>query len=870
MSASQRNLKEIAEYTLSKRVGRKSQRGYKGKMNTIKVWFLEDECRHQYLDANNEMKVPPQFPVNVLSDLFSWLSTNPDLPRGKRSKKALRAITASADDADQLYFEPNRDEVDGRNDCESDSDEDKVESFPEQVDNSVTIAAHKALSRVEEALLDGPAANYVTIAVSTMQGYKSAIKFWYWQKAKILMHPHIDAFLDNFIHGYKKIIAEKKARGIMNMSKGRKPYTFFGYRFLSRVLMVLKPRGKKYPFKESVFGWAFEVLAWNLISRSCNVEALMFPLFGWREDCMVIKVPKHKGDQTGDSISKDKHTYANPLMPEVCPILATAIAVFCIDRKRGDYRLFTESTSDQFCHLLTVLFDDAELIPPDVNLGAARQELGSHSNRKGAASYLQNLSPSLSAVNINLRAGWSVGNVQDRYIFAGAAGDQLVGRGAAGLPINSRKFSVLPPHFSQAGLEKGRRIGWGNLIPDYDEFPPSFQQVVIFFLASIIYHHDFLRDNIDSQHPLFSKRLFTRSIVLDEVRYANGYEALHDTVLTGYDRCPDCGMTATGIPTHILLANQIEELRTEIQSQKQQIQHLQEKQQESLQRYQDDLLKEIRGLPDALRENLLENFNIEGASPLNMRDIRRIIEDNNAVMLQEISEKIESLSALVKSGSSNVAGAAVQTQECQLSSPSAAPEFISFQWGGKYRMVPADFVFPDVSVKTMWDLWFFGNSGKQIRPYKKLSEFLDDLRTKLDKVNYSRAKKVMGMLESVVKEQGLLPDSVSCISGLSLAAADNVFERALQEVLCELYPQGRCKRGHEVMYATLANRKYNKKLKVGNDRLIEDVQPKNTLGSLAIAPVRDTPMDAAATNSSAAGQNNFWSEDFEKMFGVGS
>ena len=72
------------------------------------------------------------------------------------------------------------------------------------------------------------------------------------------------------------------------------------------------------------------------------------------------------------------------------------------------------------------------------------------------------------------------------------------------------------------------------------------------------------------------------------------------------------------------------------------------------------------------------------------------------------------------------------------------------------------------------------------------------------------------------------------------------------------------------MYATLANRKYNKKLKVGNDRLIEDVQPKNNLGSLAIAPVRDTPMDAAATNSSAAGQNNFWSEDFKKVFGVGS
>ena len=63
------------------------------------------------------------------------------------------------------------------------------------------------------------------------------------------------------------------------------------------------------------------------------------------------------------------------------------------------------------------------------------------------------------------------------------------------------------------------------------------------------------------------------------------------------------------------------------------------------------------------------------------------------MMLQEISKKIESLGALVKSGSSNVAGAAVQTQECQHSSPSAFPEFIYFQWGGKYRMVPADFAF---------------------------------------------------------------------------------------------------------------------------------------------------------------------------------
>ena len=87
--------------------------------------------------------------------LFRRLSTHPDLPLGKCSKKALRTIAASADDEDQLYFETsNRDKVDGRNDCESEGDEEEAKSFPEQVDNSlVAVASHEALSRVEDALL---------------------------------------------------------------------------------------------------------------------------------------------------------------------------------------------------------------------------------------------------------------------------------------------------------------------------------------------------------------------------------------------------------------------------------------------------------------------------------------------------------------------------------------------------------------------------------------------------------------------------------------------------------------------------------------------------------------------------------------------
>jgi len=46
----------------------------------------------------------------------------------------------------------------------------------------------------------------------------------------------------------------------------------------------------------------------------------------------------------------------------------------------------------------------------------------------------------------------------------------------------------------------------------------------------------------------------------------------------------------------------------------------------------------------------------------------------------------------------------------------------------------------------MWDFWYFGDSGSKIQPYKKLGEgHLDDLQTKVDKVNFSHAKK-SGML----------------------------------------------------------------------------------------------------------------------------
>lgn len=67
-----------------------------------------------------------------------------------------------------------------------------------------------------------------------------------------------------------------------------------------------------------------------------------------------------------------------------------------------------------------------------LSIGLSILDIGSHSFRKGVATALSNNPGGPQSVSIWLRAGWSLGNVQNRYIFVGSGGDQFVGRAATG------------------------------------------------------------------------------------------------------------------------------------------------------------------------------------------------------------------------------------------------------------------------------------------------------------------------------------------------------------------------------------------------------------------------------------------------------
>ena len=65
--------------------------------------------------------------------------------------------------------------------------------------------------------------------------------------------------------------------------------------------------------------------------------------------------------------------------------------------------------------------------------GLQPEDIGLHSTRKGAATFISSASPVCHYVALMLRAGWSL-NVQDAYLKLSQGGDCLVGRQLAGLP----------------------------------------------------------------------------------------------------------------------------------------------------------------------------------------------------------------------------------------------------------------------------------------------------------------------------------------------------------------------------------------------------------------------------------------------------
>lgn len=113
----------------------------------------------------------------------------------------------------------------------------------------------------------------------------------------------------------------------------------------------------------------------------------------------------------------------------------------------------------------------------------------------------------------------------------------------------------------------------------------SFRQVIPYLLASILYHRSFIFENLPKKHPIFLQRFW-------DYRYLS---LLFPNLQAGTEKNEMTKMTASGIPPNILLANEITTVK------------------EDLQIMDQGIKRSLEELPETIKRNMLDNFQINGA-----------------------------------------------------------------------------------------------------------------------------------------------------------------------------------------------------------------------------------------------------------------
>ncbi len=461
--------------------------------------------------------------------------------------------------------------------------------------------------------------------------------------------------------GLKRKQAQARAEGkSKKQSKGKKPMEFGLYCALAKNMWASNKT-------VTAFNVIYMLLCWNLMARSANVTKICFEHFDWKDDAMTILFCTTKTDQGGDR-THPRHVYANPLKPEICPILALSVYLILGEFLPNDTKLF--GGGNQYSHFSTGFKKwMTRILVLLVQWVASAAEFGTHSFRKGAATFSCSGSSAGAHISaVSNRCGWKQPGVQDTYLIFADAGDQVVGRIVAGLPLDSVNFSILPPFFTHPDSELVKRA-IGLCFPSLKG--KMAVRVLTFCLASLVYHREWLRATVPASSPLWNTALFR------DVKLLNGLAAMVECRLP---KATD-DIRATGLPPHIAQLGMLDGVRKEIEKFGEKLAVVGDKVTTDVLKGLDDRQIESHVTPTSLKQQIADAFKECG--------------------IDKILERMEV---------GPVAAAAAQ-QEAR------APELVTYCWGGQLgRLLPAEFRLPAGNARDMWQLYIVGNAAQGIRP----------------------------------------------------------------------------------------------------------------------------------------------------------
>jgi hypothetical protein len=399
------------------------------------------------------------------------------------------------------------------------------------------------------------------------------------------------------------------------------------------------------------------------------------------------------------------------------------------------------------------------------------------------ATYVLSFPGGPSSVAAYLRAGWSLGNTQQRYIHEGDGGDQLAGRVACGLPLNNLDFTVLPPHFKRTFAFP--EDYWTSEFANYESFPECFRQALPYLMASLVYHYDWLMLNLPALHP-----------VRNCLAFNNGYLQNWGQFVVCGRTVSDSDMIATGIPPTLIISQEVDRLMTTVREMETTLLS----RNEDLQQYLENILTQ---LPSSVEERISARFDIAGVIQLTREDLERSARNQEERILNrvEILMNQRLVQPLVHDNAVTNADINDNPQE----------NFQYFNYGGQFHKVPQDFRFLSMNVKSTFDFWHFGDRSKRICPFKNLRQ-ADLPNKKEDGKRLIKARRIMAEIERRAQIDGLWPSHQS-IRSLGLTNANKIFKDGYDKLITSIEDGKRrrnvifnqYRRENEIQYVTLFN-----------------------------------------------------------------
>jgi hypothetical protein len=567
---------------------------------------------------------------------------------------------------------------------------------------------------------------------STYDNMRSSLVYLY-QRSGRQMSAEFSQELTRFYKGLNRRVSLDDQNSNDRLTSGKEPLQFWMYEMICTAML-------QEGTKDCVFAHLFLTFTWNLICRAGNASSIRFAHMTWREDALAIYFAHMKNDQEGERPRDARHIYANPITPSVCPLLSLGIYLVTLGFDQSG-RLFPGGYQyDRYGKILRKILERDQLRAALKRGGLAPTDIGSHSARKGAATFVSSCTtagPSTAAVC--LRAGWTMPGVQDTYVRYEAAGDQVVGRFVSGLPYGSSKFAILPPYFTATN----ERIE-DAITSCFPTAPTSMRLICEYALATMCYHADFLRQTLPTCHPVFECALFRHDEILNQLRH----------LVVCRERRAGDRMHTTGIPPHVALVVEIDQLR------------------DGITHSFCDLKGDVRtAVLDAVRES----------SGLEYRDsqIVQVVERTVA----------NAMGRFVLPQQQHPAPA----QSCNSEMTSQTVLRVS---GDRLRRVPEGFTLCTGSLSIVWQYWCCGDDTRGHPPYRFLQP--RDMSNRSQQKRLAELRRLLLPLERAVRTSGIWKDPPTATD-----AAQWLADIKHTITLSSTTPHGRQRRLEQLSWHTL-------------------------------------------------------------------